>query len=612
MTRARTVQRDPVLLAQALVALFATAWYLIGPGGPVPYWMIQLGMDTLFVLLCARVSRLAGPAVPLVRRFWRAMTVAGVCFLSGDVIQVMVLLRDPGAGAVGAAQSAFVAVGVCCLVFAMLTHPLGGTGSERTRLFLDAATVMTAVGVFVWYFLVSDRIGAVDPGILVTAVVGSALILMAAFGLAKLLLSGTAPFTLPAALVGGASALAIGLLTALNPVLAGSDSHGLIVVVRLLPAILFVATPRVQELQMRARPDVMATRPRRPYSRLPYLGVTATQLLLVQDLLRHRPVPAASWGATLGALAITALVVTRQLLAFRENARLLSTLDESLLQLRRQEERFRSLVQHASDVTLVATADDRIAYASPALERVLGFPPPYQSAGNLSRRVHPDDLPAVARMQTELLADPGGTSAAQLRMRHADGSWRWLDVLAVNLLDNPSVNGVVYNARDVTEARRLQDRLRYEATHDALTRLANRALFDERVNQASATASGDVTILVIDLDDFKKINDSYGHAAGDALLVAMAQRLRECVRPSDTVARLGGDEFAVLLPGTPPEHARVLADRMAFALAVPVEVEGQLMAVGASIGIATGDRSDADRLLREADAAMYRAKQGAR
>jgi diguanylate cyclase (GGDEF)-like protein len=113
---------------------------------------------------------------------------------------------------------------------------------------------------------------------------------------------------------------------------------------------------------------------------------------------------------------------------------------------------------------------------------------------------------------------------------------------------------------------------------------------------------------VIDLDGFKKVNDSYGHAAGDALLVAVAQRLRDCVRPGDTVARLGGDEFAVLLADTPPEHARALADRIGLTLAVPVEVEGHLLSVGASIGIATGDRADADRLLRDADAAMYAAK----
>ncbi|MEN3308631.1 MAG: hypothetical protein V7603_4833 [Micromonosporaceae bacterium] len=597
-----------MLRGLAGLAVFGGCWYLLGGRGSVPYWLVSLTADVLFILLCRRVSRL-GAGAPLVRRFWRAMTVAGTMFTVGDLVQVRLVISDPGAGTVGTAQSALVAGGVVCMVVAMLTHPLGSTGSERKRLWLDAATVMTSVAVFAWYFLVSGSVGA-DPAALVTSTVGSALMLMAAFGLLKLILSGTAPFTLAAAVVGGTCAVVIGLLTALNPVLPHATDHGPLMVVRLLPGILFAVTPRVQELQMRARPDALAPRPRRAYSRLPYLAVAATQLLLVSDLLWGGS-GLRAWGATAGAMTITGLVLTRQMLAFHDNARLVTNLDESLLRLRRQEERFRSLLQHASDITMVATRDGHVGYASPALERVLGFPPPYRSLQGIVNQMHADDLPGWHRMNTRLLAGPDDGNALQLRVRHADGSWRWLDVIAVNLLDNPSVGGIVYNARDVTEARELQDRLRHEATHDALTDLANRALFDERVrlvHDAPGPDGSDVTILVIDLDDFKKINDSYGHAVGDGLLVAVARRLRECVRPSDTVARLGGDEFAVLLADTSPEHARTLAERMGLALAVPVDVEGHLLSVGASIGMATGDREDADRLLRDADAAMYAAK----
>jgi diguanylate cyclase (GGDEF)-like protein/PAS domain S-box-containing protein len=617
--------RDPVLLGLTASGLFGGAWYLLGGRGGLPYWLVTLTADVLYILFSAKVSRLGGtigraqpepvlgvgehaprtPA-PLVRRFWRAMTVAGLFFTAGDVVQVRLVLTDPGAGTVGTAQSALVAGGVLAVIAAMLTHPLGATGLERKRLWLDAGTVLTSVAVFAWYFLVSGAVGA-DPASTVTSIVGSALMLMAAFGLLKLILSGTAPFTLAAAAVGGTCAVVIGLLTALNPVLPHVADRGPWMVVHMLPGILFAATPRVQELQMRSRPDALAPRPRRAYSRLPYLAVVATQLLLVNALLRHGS-GLRAWGATIGAITITALVLTRQVLAFHDNARLVDTLDESLLRLRRQEERFRSLVQHASDITMVTGKDGTIGYASPALERVLGFPPPYRSMHDVVNRIHPDDLPGWHRLNRRLRAAPGRDAAVQVRVRHATGSWRWLDVVAVNLLDNPSVDGIVYNARDVTEARELQDRLRHEATHDALTDLANRALFDERVRRVHEDGTETVTIFVIDLDDFKKINDSYGHAVGDALLVAVARRLRACVRPGDTVARLGGDEFAVLLADTTREHARVLADRMVLALAAPVQVEGHLLAAGASIGIATGDRADADRLLRDADAAMYTAK----
>ncbi|HKS99177.1 MAG TPA: sensor domain-containing diguanylate cyclase [Rugosimonospora sp.] len=605
----RPIARDPVLLAQIAAAVLGSVWYLVGGAGPVPFWSIVLASDVLFVVLCHRVAVLGGPEAPLVRRFWRAMTGGGCLFTIGDLTQVAAVVHDPRAGPVGTTQSSLVAAGVLCIISAMLTHPLGGQGTERKRLWLDAGTVMTSVAVFAWYFLVSGTLGRPGSASVVAAVTGSAVMLMAAFGLLKLILSGTAPFTLPAAVVGGTSALVIGLLTALTPVLPDTGYHGLLLVIRMLPSVLFAATPRVQEIQMRTRPDALAPRPRQPYSRLPYLAVGATQALLIQDMLRHGHGPA-TWGAMFGAAAITALVLTRQLLAFHDNARLVTTLDDSLLRLRRQEERFRSLVQHASDITVVAAEDGTIGYASPALERVLGFPPPYRSAGSLVEQVHRDDQDAYRTLHPRLMSRPGASVSIQLRVRHLDGSWRWLDVIAVNLLHDPSVGGVVYNARDVTEARQLQDRLQYEATHDALTRLANRALFDERVRAVDELGGERLAILVIDLDDFKKINDSYGHAVGDGLLVAVADRLRSCVRPTDTVARLGGDEFAVLLPGAAPEQACALADRMALALAVPVGVEGFQLAVGASIGVASGGREQAERLLRDADAAMYAVKHG--
>jgi diguanylate cyclase (GGDEF)-like protein/PAS domain S-box-containing protein len=309
-------------------------------------------------------------------------------------------------------------------------------------------------------------------------------------------------------------------------------------------------------------------------------------------------------------VGITALVLTRQLVSFHDNARLLSSLDASLLELRRQEERFRSLVQYGSDITVV-DGEEGITYVSPSLLRVMGIDPEALTSEVLRALLHPDDAAMFGELELAVRASHGRTGSTQVRVRHADGGWRTLDVNAANMLDNPSVHGIVYNARDVTEARELQDRLRHEATHDALTHLANRALFDERVrmgDRRTGAIAGLVTVLAIDLDDFKQVNDEYGHHVGDALLVAVADRLRACVRPGDTVARLGGDEFAVLLPGTPPEYARQLADRMVSELAVPVPVGRHHLSIKASLGIASGHWQDADALLREADAAMYRVK----
>jgi diguanylate cyclase len=159
--------------------------------------------------------------------------------------------------------------------------------------------------------------------------------------------------------------------------------------------------------------------------------------------------------------------------------------------------------------------------------------------------------------------------------------------------------------QSLLEARGLHEQLRLQATHDALTGLANRALFDERLE----ASTGPAAVLLVDIDAFKAVNDTYGHHAGDAVLVAVADRLRRCVPPSATAARLGGDEFAVLLPGADAAAARLLADRFTAKLGEPVLVDGQPLRAGASVGVAAGTGSATGvALLREADAAMYATK----
>src|SRR5690606_23514020 len=153
-----------------------------------------------------------------------------------------------------------------------------------------------------------------------------------------------------------------------------------------------------------------------------------------------------------------------------------------------------------------------------------------------------EDLARLMPQMVELMITPNATLTYQARYRHADGSWRWLDVVSRNLMLEPEVGGVVSNARDVTEARLLQDQLRHQASHDALTGLPNRALFAERL---AAAANGLAAILVIDLDDFKWINDTYGHHIGDKVLIGVADRLHSVMPENGTPARLGGDEFAV-------------------------------------------------------------------
>ncbi|HEV8648519.1 MAG TPA: EAL domain-containing protein [Actinomycetes bacterium] len=279
-----------------------------------------------------------------------------------------------------------------------------------------------------------------------------------------------------------------------------------------------------------------------------------------------------------------------------------------------REARFRSLVQNASDVVCIGDAAGTITYMSPAVERVLGEPPERWIGRTAMEAVHPDDLPGAQAALGALLGRAGSTRRALYRMAHANGSWRWLEVTSTNLLDDPGVRGIVSNVRDVTERQEFEEQLTRHMFHDPLTGLANRALFRDRIEHALATSARDgdeVAVLLVDLDNFKTINDSLGHTRGDAALAAVAGRLTESLRPADTVARLGADEFAVLLEGAPRDEVLATADRIGAALTAPLAVDGTDVPVTASIGVATGARAghDAEELLRNADTAMYAAKE---
>jgi diguanylate cyclase (GGDEF)-like protein/PAS domain S-box-containing protein len=283
--------------------------------------------------------------------------------------------------------------------------------------------------------------------------------------------------------------------------------------------------------------------------------------------------------------------------------------------LQASEERFRSVVQSASDVFAIVAADG-LRYVSPAIESVLGYAPD-DFEGFRNGLVHPDDLPRVIAALAEVRAQPHGTSLElQYRARHADGSWLRMESVATNLLANPAIDGVLLTSRDVTDRHRLEAELRHQAFHDALTGLPNRALLTERLDHALARvrrrSDASLTLLFLDLDDFKVINDSVGHTSGDELLVEVGKRLAECVRAEDTCARLAGDEFAILLEDADAAAGERLAERLHAALAAPLQVGGRCLTVRVSIGIAeSGGEIGGDDLLANADLAMYAAKRSA-
>ncbi|MDE3095466.1 MAG: EAL domain-containing protein [Chloroflexota bacterium] len=284
--------------------------------------------------------------------------------------------------------------------------------------------------------------------------------------------------------------------------------------------------------------------------------------------------------------------------------------------LRQSEERFRSLVQHASDMITVIDADTTVRYQSPSVARVLGRAPEDIVGTKLSDLVHPDDVGSMLAVLSEVVSKGDGLAVAEARMLHSDGSWRSLEFIGTDQRHNPAIGGMVLNIRDVTERKSLERQLRYQALHDPLTKLANRTRFADRLDHAlirAARTGQMVAVLFMDLDNFKAVNDSLGHAAGDLLLTTVAERVQGCLRPGDTVARLGGDEFAILLEDVGAvDDATAVTTRIFAALDAPFELEGKELLVRASVGIAVGGQggqaADADALLRDADLAMYVAK----
>ena len=287
---------------------------------------------------------------------------------------------------------------------------------------------------------------------------------------------------------------------------------------------------------------------------------------------------------------------------------------------RSAERRTELLLANASDAVLAVGDGGAVHYASPAVRSLLGRDPARLLGDVLGSLAHPDDLPQTQEWLTTLAAAPAGhTARAEMRLRHADGGWIYTDVIGANRTADPDLHAVVLSFRDIGPRRALEQELTQRAFADSLTGLANRALFRDRLTHAVARNQRDggrVTLLLIDLDNFKTVNDTLGHSAGDALLTTVAERLGAQIRPADTLARLGGDEFAVLVEDLGDLEAQDLADRLLHATRTPVRLGGRDVTCTLSIGIATakaGDEAaDTETLLRDADLAMYAAKRGGR
>ena len=315
-------------------------------------------------------------------------------------------------------------------------------------------------------------------------------------------------------------------------------------------------------------------------------------------------------GYTLVGLAVTAVLL---LLAFARAARLLREQVQLRASLSSQTRYFSALAANSSDAVVVLDRQGGLTHDSADLARLLGEDRPVPAGTKLVDVAVLTDRDELEALLGRALDTEGLVMAAELCSQVDSDRLRWFSVRMVALTEDPDVRGVVVTVHEVTDRILAQQEVAHNALHDGLTGLANRALFDDRLDQAlrRAERSGEwPVVLYVDLDRFKGVNDSHGHASGDQLLRETAARFLTAVRTGDTVARLGGDEFAILLEqGRPAAEADAVAERLMATLAVPFVLDNQRVRVSASIGMALGDvGSTATAMVRDADIAMYGAK----
>ncbi len=310
-------------------------------------------------------------------------------------------------------------------------------------------------------------------------------------------------------------------------------------------------------------------------------------------------------------LAATTILILFLRLQRQEHAGQLQETERNAL--RESEERFRALTEQSTDIILIADPAGQIQYASPSVHTVLAVPGDSLVGRSMVDLVHPDDFVKTMSTGSRSVAY-GQNPIVEFRLRHADGRWLHFESVVRNLIQHKNIGGIVYNARDITERKQTQEELLFNATHDVLTGLPNRALFLGRlqsvVDRMKRHPHQAAAVLFIDIDDFKVVNDCYGHATGDVLVKAVSNRLRACMRSDGTIARMGGDEFTVLVEDVAdPSDAIRVAERIQSSFARPFLLEGHEVFKSISIGIAlTSPELSAEAVLQNADIAMYRAK----
>ena len=614
-----------VLLLGAPVLVAVALWYganaspLLRGDARTPLLLAPIGIAAASALLALVLSiRSAEPLAPI---RWPLVSLAFVlqCVGYGLFLQRdrSLALRLPGADAgrlLDGMQAAFTA-GQLLLLIGLAAFSRSPAGREARKRYLLDLAVIAVSGVLVFWAAAESPLAPSRLRPLPFSVMYATLELLILFTLVTQLLRVPPRHRAFGGLLLMAAGMGVLVVThswgAHQPVgiaLRGGLAHerAILGALLMLAGLLYLAGLRGAPVPLSEEP---ALRPNGS-GLVSFGALSAGYALLAMVALRSQSPLITT--LTVGAAFLTFMVLVRQLAAMRD------TLHHERAEARREaENRFRSLVANASDVIIVLSRDGVVVYASPSTQRLFGVPPEQLLGEPLERLLHPDEAPAVRSFLEDLLSRPWGSATRTWRLNRRDGAWAWGETTATNLLADQAVGGIVLNTHDVSERRELEQRLSHQAMHDGLTGLPNRVLLRSRLEQVlrqAPRAGIGPTLLFLDLDGFKNVNDTLGHAQGDALLVAAATRLREAVPGADVIARLGGDEFAALL-AAPTDRLVVLdaAQRVTNAFKAPFRVFGREVPGSASVGVAIAGPADtAGDVLRHADIAMYLAKANGR
>ncbi len=278
------------------------------------------------------------------------------------------------------------------------------------------------------------------------------------------------------------------------------------------------------------------------------------------------------------------------------------------------ESQYRLLAENTSDVVIRYDADRRVAWASPSVEGVLGWKSGELIGRHVTELIFAEDLERIAELKKEVLARGETEGAAEARYAVADGSWRWMAVRGHVILDDEGrVAGGIEGLRDIEVEHAYRERLQFLVAHDELSQLVNRGEFLSQVGSLlhhKARSGTRVALLFIDIDDFKAINDTRGHEAGDIVITELARRVTACVRADDVVSRYGGDEFVAALTAVHGiEDAQAVAEKIQIAVREPIVLNSHSIRVTVSMGIALVEPGEGmSESLRRADLALYAAK----